>query len=473
MMFRERLARRRKRIAGAHSGRNAMRGIAILATGILLTGCVSSPGTSGNNQPPPTYPFPAANTLQFVHEFGTNTTTADMTVPGDAITGLQTDGSGNLLLAGYTRGNLPGYSAPAEITKGTLYKFDASGNQIWAKELTTGAGDGLNGIAVTASGIFVVGDTAGTYPGASNPNGIDEAFVAKYDTSGNQLWLKQYSSSRGVMPVTLCADSSGDLIFAGVISNSAGGTNLFVQKVDSSGNTVWQETYGNEASDLMGSVAVDASGNIYLAGLTVGAFPGLPIASVTTSTNIMPFILKLDGGTGSTVWLEQFTGDSSLATFYPASVQIAPGEKLDVLGQTGSATNAQGIVVMQLDAATGSMLWQVPFGNGEFSDAGQLAVDSSGNIYAAGTTTSALASGVTSTQDVFLAKIGPGGQEIWAQQFGTGLDESSFSIDDYSAPVYLSLGNQIAFVGGMTLGQFQGFSNPNRNVNLFLAKFGQ
>lgn len=442
----------------------------ILVVAFVLAGCSSGSNTGGGT-PPPTYPFPAANTMQFVHEFGTNTNTgANNTVPGDTITGLQADSSGNLLLAGSTYGNLPGYSSSA-IKKGTLYKLDASGNQIWAKELSSGVWNEFDGLVVNASGIFVVGDTESAYPGASNPNGIDEPFVAEYDTSGNLQWLKQYSSSQDVSPEFLCADESGNLIFAGLIADSAGGQDLFVQKVDSSGNTLWKETYGNDASDLMNGVTMDASGDVYAVGSVGGPFPGNKTATLSE-----PFVLKLDGGTGATVWLQQFGDSSTFPIFYPSDIQAIPGGKLDLFG--GNVLNDNSgfpyvqFEVMQMDAASGSPLWHFQFGDALANIPGPLIVDPNGNIYAAGLTPSALASNVTShTQDIFLAKIDSSGNGVWAQQFGAELDGPPL-IESLWVPFYLSLANQGVYIGGMTRGQFPGFSNPNQYTDLFLAKFG-
>lgn len=442
----------------------------ILVVALVLAGCSSGSSTRGGS-PPPTYPFSAANTFQFVHEFGTNTNPGATDIPGDAITGLQADGSGNLLLAGSTHGNLPGYSNEGIINKGALYKLDANGNRIWAKELSSGVWDEFDGLVVTSSGIFVVGDTMGAYPGASNPNGIDEAFVAEYDSLGNLLWVKQYAPTQPVLPQALCADSSGNLIFAGEIYDSAGGQDLFVQKVDSSGNTLWEMTYGNDASDLMNGISVDANGDIYAVGSVSGPFPGNQTATIA-----QPFVLKLDGATGATVWLQQFGDSSIFPIFYPSDIQAVPGGKLDLFG--GNVLNSSGLPdtqfeAMQMDAATGSALWHFQFGGAVGNIPGLLIVDPNGNIYATGITEEALASGYSSNtpQDIFLAKIDSSGNGVWVQHFGAGLDGPPL-IESLWVPFYLTLGNQGVYIGGMTRGQFPGFSNPNQYTNLFLAKFG-
>ncbi len=432
-------------------------------------------GTStGGSTTSPIYPFAGANTLQSIHEFGTNTFVA-ASKQGDTIAGLSQDVSGNLLMAGYTAGNLSGYSGTVGMIKGTLYKIAPNGNQLWAKELTTGDGDGVDGVVVTTAGILVVGDTFGAYPGASNPLGIDEAFLAQFDTSGNLQWLKQYPSTVDVSPRALCTDSSGDLIFAGEISDSAGGgQDMFIEKADANGNEQWEKSYGTGAVDLMTGVTVDGSGDVYAVGITTGAFPG----SQTTALG-QPFVLKVDGGAGGTVWLQQFGDGTTPPSFYPSAIQAVAAGKLDVLGESvvqitnNVASNIQ-VEVMQMDAASGSALWNFQFGAGDLNIPGQsLAVDANGDIYVGGTTKGALVSGVTAgTQDIFLAKISSSGSGIWAQQIGTGADGPALE-STASTPVYVSLGGQSIFLGGMTSGQFQGFSNPNQDIELFLANFGQ
>ena len=421
--------------------------------------------SSGSGPSPQNFPFPAANTLQFVHEFGTNN------YEGDTITGLVTDPDGDILVAGYTAGNLPGYSVPDGVLKGALYAMDPSGNQLWAKELAQGSEAAFNGVAATPAGIFVLGDTRGAFAGASNPNGIDETFVAKYDTSGNQLWVKQYASLQDTLPETICADGNGNLIFAGEVDDSSGGQDMFVEEVDASGNELWEKTYGTDAVDSLSSVTVDASGDIYAVGATSGTFPGSH-----TSTLAQPFVLKLDGGTGATVWLQNFDGSTTPPIFYPSAIQAVPGGKLDIVGESVAQitnnfpTDIQ-MEVMQMDAETDSALWNIQFGAGNWNIPGQnLAVDTNGDIYVGGTTTGPVAPNVTA--DIFLAKISSSGSGIWAQRIGTGMDGPTIATS-VSTPVYVSLANQSVFLGGMTAGQFQGFSNPNHDMELFLAKFGQ
>ena len=447
--------------------RIAMRNQALLVLSVfLVAGCASSAPTSNGSSSSGDV-FAVASTQQYVREFGTSSSGANG--QGDTIAGIAQDQSGDVLVAGSTVGNLPGNVGTVGILKGTLYELDPSGNPLWAQELTTGAGDALDGVAVTPTGIAVVGDTLGAYPGMSNPDGVYEAFVAQYDASGTLQWLKQYTSGEAVYPQSLCTDTSGNLIFAGEIADSAGGQDLIVEKVDTSGNEVWQEVFGSGATDAAMGVAADGSGDIYAVGSTNGTFPG-----GGSQAQRMPFVLRLNGETGATVWVQQFSGESALSGLEPTAVTVDAQQRLDVVGQMGTyGTNAQ-IEVVQMEVASGTPLWNLAFGAGADNVPGEgVAVDGTGDVYVTGMTKGALVSGVQAgVQDIFLARISSAGAGQWAQQLGTGTDGPPMASTG-ATPLYLSAGNHSVVLGGMTAGAFSGFSNPNHDVELFVAGFGQ
>lgn len=216
-------------------------------------------------------------------------------------------------------------------------------------------------------------------------------------------------------------------------------------------------------------MSADTSGNYYAVGSTDGAFPGGP-----ANANGMPFVLKLDAASGGTVWLQQFADDAVLSSMYPSAVDATSGGHLYVLGKEGVyGTNAE-VELVQMDPGTGDTTWKFQFGaGGRNLPGGSIAVDSTGNVFVAGITGGALTSAATAgSQDVFLAKIGSGGTAIWAQQIGTGKDGPALESTG-STPIFLCTGTNNVALGGMTAGQFSGFSNPNQAVELFVAKFGR
>ncbi|NJO55521.1 MAG: hypothetical protein HC834_03240 [Rhodospirillales bacterium] len=92
------------------------------------------------------------------------------------------DGSGNVVMAGVTWGDLmPGHSDPnPNYSDGWVAKYDASGTRIWAVQFGTDTGDEAKSIAVDGSdNVIVAGGSSGDF-GGINAGGTD-AFVSKYD----------------------------------------------------------------------------------------------------------------------------------------------------------------------------------------------------------------------------------------------------------------------------------------------------
>jgi hypothetical protein len=148
------------------------------------------------------------------------------------------------------------------------------------KLLGTTGNDFANAVAVDSAGnAYITGFTDGTLDGQTNAGGID-AFLAKYDSSGNKLWVKLLGTSGNDGAFGVAVDASGNAYITGYVGGSldgqtyAGLGDAFIAKYDSSGNKQWVKLLGTSGSDGAGGVAVDASGNVYIAGNTNGNLDG-------------------------------------------------------------------------------------------------------------------------------------------------------------------------------------------------------
>ncbi len=436
---------------------------------MFVASCSNSSHVSGGTTPPPPagLTFSAGSTFEFVQEFGTNTYDAT-THQGDTITAISQDSNDNIYVAGYTAGNLPGYSGPVGLLKGMILQRDPAGNAVWGRELTTGAGDTIDGMVNVGGKMIVAGTTFGAYPGTSNPSGISEVFLAQFDAAGDLDWLHQYASSAAMTVAQMSSDQSGNLIVAGEIAGSGGSQNLYVEKFDPTGNVLWTVTYGSAAQDIMSGVTADRNGDIYAIGFTSGVYPGSQSGSPS-----MSFILKLSGTNGANLWVQQSNSNPALAAFAPTAITATADGQLYIEGQTGTYGMSAQIEVVKMSATSGTVAWNYPFGTGTSNLPGQgIVADSSDNLYVAGLTGGALISGVTAgVDDVFLAKLSSTGSAIWAQQIGTGMELPRMSSTG-STPIYLNLGSEGVALGGMTYGQFPGFSNPSQFAELYVARFG-
>src|SRR5262245_19168254 len=78
--------------------------------------------------------------------------------------GRAVDGDGNIYLAGTAGGALPGQTAAGGFDA-FVRKYDAAGNELWTREFGTPGADSAEGVAVDATGVYVVGTVAGILPG--------------------------------------------------------------------------------------------------------------------------------------------------------------------------------------------------------------------------------------------------------------------------------------------------------------------
>ena len=357
----------------------------------------------------------------------------------DEAHGVAVDSLGNVYVAGYTDGTLPGQTS-AGGSDVFVRKYDNSGNVVWTRQFGTSPnhGEHPNGIAVDSQGnVYVAGETAGTFSGQTSA-GLTDAFVSKLDSSGNVLWTRQFGTSGIDYANEVAVDSLGNVYVAGLNNqtNAPGQTSgdAFVSKLDSSGNVLWTRQFGTSGWDYAHGVAVDSSGNVYAAG----------------SFSSDAYVRKLDSS-GNVLWTRQFGTD-----FIAYDVVVDISGNSYVSGSTGLA------YVRKLDSS-GNVLWTSQFGSSRVA-AYKAAVDISGNIFVSGETNSAFPGQTyAGGSDAFVSKLDSSGNVLWTSQFGT-------SGNDYADGVAVdSLGN--VYAAGPAGGALPGQQHYGGYYDAFVIKF--
>jgi hypothetical protein len=83
------------------------------------------------------------------------------------------------------------------LTDSSLRRFDSTGKQLWSAAFNFGSAQGVvAAMAVTADGVLLGGQVTGALPGQTSSGSYD-AFAAKYDSNGNNLWIKQFGTANG------------------------------------------------------------------------------------------------------------------------------------------------------------------------------------------------------------------------------------------------------------------------------------
>jgi len=232
--------------------------------------------------------------------------------------------------------------------------------------------------------------------------------------------------SLGCLYVTGLFSSSISLGSLTLTSN--GGTDIFVAKLDNNGNYLWAVSAGGTGNDNANDIAIDTSANVYIAGRFEGT-AGFGSLQLTSNGGYDVFVAKLDNS-GNYLWAARAGGTGSDAA-YGLAVDSAANtcltgrfENSAAFGfQTLTSSGGDDIFAAKLDEF-GSFLWAVQAGGAEVDERGtDIVVDSSDNAYLTGYFYGTAGFGtlqLTSAglRDIFVAKLNSNGNFLWAVQAG-------------------------------------------------------
>jgi uncharacterized delta-60 repeat protein len=292
----------------------------------------------------------------------------------DRARALALDTAGNIYVAGYTGST----GLTAGGSDQTLVKYNSSGVEQWSKTWGGTNSDIAYALALdTAGNIYVAGETNSSGLTAGN---FDQTLV-KYDSSGVEQWSKTWGGTGIDSAYALALDTAGNIYVAGETNSSgltAGNFDQTLVKYNSSGIEQWSKTWGGTSSDYANALALDTAGNIYVAGETASS-------GLTAGSNDQTLV-KYDSS-GIEQWSKTWGG-----TGYDQAYALAldTAGNIYVAGSTGSSgltAGASDQTLVKYDSS-GVEQWSKTWGGTGYDYAFSLALDTAGNIYIAGQTSS-------------------------------------------------------------------------------------
>jgi hypothetical protein len=225
---------------------------------------------------------------------------------GNLLTSFGADKLGNITGATAPAGNIGPYSVPSVFP----FHVDAQGNS------------------------YVGGG------GSPNANGVQPRIVAKFKTDGTVDWLYTFgppnnrdNSNAGIS--NLAVDHTGNVFVAQILNANGGsaasnGTDIIVNKFDSTGQLLWTTQYNGHADgtgfDEAVGIAVDSAGSSYVTGISTG-----PQTVVGTFTAIAT--IKYDTK-GNRVWVERYQPNPQIPDGPPTALAVS-GSDVFVTGLGG------------------------------------------------------------------------------------------------------------------------------------------
>ncbi len=197
---------------------------------------------------------------------------------------VSVDPSGNAYSVGYFTSSAS-FGSTSLIANGSTDIFVSKNNNTggfsWAVKAGGSGADRGTAIATDAAGnVYVTGYYNGTANFGSSSltsNGLQDIFIAKYNTSGVLAWVKSAGSSESDFGFGIAVNSTGDVFVTGSFKGSAtfGSTvvtaanttsDVFITKLNSLGVFQWTKTGTGNYANLGRSVGCDNSGNVYFTG---------------------------------------------------------------------------------------------------------------------------------------------------------------------------------------------------------------
>jgi len=347
----------------------------------------------------------------------------------------------------------------------------------WVQTWGGTSDDSGTSVALDSSGSYYITgtfkDTVDFDPGGGVVNktatGAKDCFLSKFNSSGTFQWVLTWGGIGDDLATGLALDNLGGIYVTGSFydtvdfdpgsgtqnQNSHGGTDAFLNKLDSSGTFQWVRTWGGISADQGLAVASTAAGNVYVTGSymeTVDFDTGSGSDS-HTSTNSPDghstsdvFVSAFNSAgvyTWGQVWGGNFTefgqavavdgsGYVCVAGWFQSTVDFNP-----TAGTDNRTSNGAGDIFISRYSSAGTYQWARAWGGTGNDAAFGITMDATGNIFVTGKYESTVdfdPGGATDNHtsnglsDAFLSRFTSAGALTWALTWGDTGQEAGYGI---------------------------------------------
>lgn len=247
-------------------------------------------------------------------------------------------------------------------------------------------------------------------------------------------WVGILGASSSDIPNGIAVDSSNNIYVGGYSNNGGGNYGYATVKLDNSGAIQWQKKLTGTNNAFGMNVTVDSSGNVYNVGYSVLSFRS-------------SMVLEKFDNSGSLLW-QRSLSTSNNTDFYGLSVTTDSSGNVFVAGQgtwSGGSNNTAGYIVKYNASGTFQFISTVkvytPYSIRDDS-LNSVKIDSSGNIYAAGTRV--YYNNPTTYRQIIVSKYNSSGTLLWMKEVAGNNDDYGFSLAiNSSGDVYVACQNKV------------------------------
>jgi hypothetical protein len=302
-----------------------------------------------------------------------------------------------------------------------LARFDSAGTELWLRQINLSVNDQGLGVCPAEGGAYIAGLTA--------PGGIQTAdgFIARYDTQGEQLWVRLLGGPQVTWVLAIAPDADGGAYVAGNTGDSLAAPNqgsydAFIARYDGDGNRLWIRQFGSDSLEEATALAPDGQGGVFIGGYTHGslAAPHLGRGDI--------WMARYTSG-GERLWIKQF-GTQMFDAVTAMTPALGGGVHITGIAEgslAGSSNGGEDAFLGHVNDQ-GDVTWLGQYGTSSNERPRAIAADGAGGAYIAGDIPSSGSWGCPSAgfSDAFIAHIAADGALRWACQIGSNDFENGY-----------------------------------------------
>ncbi|MEJ5105150.1 T9SS type A sorting domain-containing protein [Chryseobacterium sp. MYb328] len=294
---------------------------------------------------------------------------------------------GNFMIIGATKSTDGDMAGHYDTEKMWAFKMDETGNFIWKKFYF---GEGLYDILPVADGYILLG---GVLSG-----GFSDIRVNKITLNGDLVWSKTYGGTADEVGARIGRTPDNNyIIFAdtrsndGTVTNNHGGQDIWILKLDPSGNLLSQKTYGGSGWEYASDFVKDTDGYVFWG--QTGSMDG-DLAGIATDADNDFWIFKTDFD-GNIIWQKKIGSENMESRNWSKIIKSTDNNYI-ALGVVwnGNKTvyesgyhGASDIWLVKFDRL-GNILWKRCWGGSFYDDAVNFVQNTDGSLVVAGSTRS-------------------------------------------------------------------------------------
>lgn len=268
-----------------------------------------------------------------------------------------------------------------------------------------------------------------------------DVVLTRHDHLGNPISAEQYGDNSTQNGINVIIDDAGNMVCliriygsidtGGGSAKSHGGMDVYVFKLDSEGNHVWSRMFGGPDADRAERMVVDGNGDVIITGTFTDNAEFNEDMLISAGLRDA-FVLKLDGATGDSIWLQHISG---VEDDYGFGVAVASDDEIFIAGRFGASivigsenlvsAGDRDIYLARLDGS-GNPVWAKSFGGPGLDEVHDVVYGD--QIVMLGSISETVDFGggplvSAGMRDMYVATFDSDGNHVWSQAWGDAVDQ--------------------------------------------------